>query len=66
MWLWFAILVSLVIDVGVARKRLLLGFFFFFFFFFIGLMYVRMMLCVGETQGKFRIWAVWKSDHGCS
>ena len=63
MWLWFAILVSLVIDVGVARKRLLLGFF---FFCLIGLMYVRMMLCVGETQGKFRIWAVWKSDHGCS
>ena len=63
MWLWFAILVSLVIDVGVARKRLLLGFFLFFLF---GLMYVRMMLCVGETQGKFRIWAVWKSDHGCS
>ena len=61
MWLWFAILVSLVIDVGVARKRLLLG-----FFCLIGLMYVRMMLCVGETQGKFRIWAVWKSDHGCS
>ena len=30
MWLWFAILVSLVIDVGVARKRLLLGFFFMF------------------------------------
>ena len=29
MWLWFAILVSLVIDVGVARKRLLLCFFLF-------------------------------------